>query len=140
MIREFQAGDLEAVVTIWLSANLEAHDFIDPEYWLRNYDAVKTMIPQAEVWVSAGENGINGFIGVVDNYIAGIFVDASARSAGIGSQLLDRARQDQKSLRLSVYKKNTAAVSFYRKRGFQIHKESVDPETAEPEYTMIWNG
>lgn len=139
MIREFQAGDLEAVMTIWLNANLEAHDFIDPEYWLRNYNAVKTMIPQAEVWVSENENGINGFIGLMDDYIAGIFVGSLARSAGIGSQLLDRAKQNQKSLRLSVYQKNTTAVSFYRKRGFQIHKESVDPETAELEYTMIWN-
>ena len=76
----------------------------------------------------------------MDNYIAGIFVDASARAAGIGSQLLDRVKQDRKSLRLSVYKKNTAAVSFYRKQGFQIDKESVDPETSEAEYAMTWNG
>lgn len=140
MIRTFQAGDLEAVMSIWLSANLEAHAFIDPEYWKRNFDAVTAMIPQAEVWVSEGENGIDGFIGVVDDYIAGIFVDASVRAAGIGSQLLDRARQDRKSLRLSVYKKNAAAVSFYRRRGFQIDKESVDQGTSESEYTMTWNG
>lgn len=139
MIRKFQASDLEAVMSVWLSANLEAHAFVDPEYWRGSYDAVKAMIPQAEVWVSEGENGINGFIGVVDDYIAGIFVDVSARATGIGSQLLDRARRDRKSLRLSVYKKNTTAVSFYRKRGFQIDKESVDPETAELEYTMTWH-
>lgn len=139
MIRTFQAGDLEAVMSIWLSANLEAHAFIDPEYWKRNFDAVTAMIPQAEVWVSEGENGIDGFIGIVDDYIAGIFVDASARAAGIGSQLLDRAKQGRKSLRLSVYRKNTTAVSFYRRRGFQIDKESVDLETSEPEYTMTWH-
>lgn len=127
-------------MSIWLNANLEAHSFVDPEYWRGNCGAVEAMIPHAEVYVSEDQNGINGFIGVVDDYIAGIFVDASARTAGIGSQLLDRVRQDRNSLRLSVYKKNTAAVSFYRKRGFQIDKESVDPETAEPEYTMIWNG
>lgn len=127
-------------MSIWLSANLEAHAFIDPEYWRGNCDTVKAMIPQAEVYVSEDKNGINGFIGIMDDYIAGIFVNASARAAGIGSQLLDRAKQDQKSLRLSVYKKNTTAVSFYRKRGFQIDKESVEPETAELEYTMIWNG
>ena len=140
MIRTFQAGDLDAVMSIWLSANLEAHAFIDPEYWKRNFDAVTAMIPQAEVWVSEDGTRINGFIGVVDDYIAGIFVDASARAAGIGSQLLDRARQDRKSLRLSVYKKNAAAVSFYRRRGFQIDKESVDQGTSELEYTMTWNG
>lgn len=139
MIRKFQAGDLDRVMSIWLSANLEAHSFVDPEYWRRNFDAVKTMIPRAEVYVSEGENGIDGFIGVVDDYIAGIFVDASARAAGIGSQLLDRAKQSRMSLRLSVYQKNEPAVAFYRKRGFQIDKESVDPETGETEYTMLWH-
>lgn len=30
MIRKFQRQDLEAAVKIWLAANKEAHDFIDP--------------------------------------------------------------------------------------------------------------
>lgn len=140
MIRRFQAGDLETVISIWLNTNLEAHAFVDPEYWRGNCGTVKAMIPQAEVYVSEDDRGINSFIGMIDDYIAGIFVDASARTAGIGSQLLDRVKQDRNSLRLNVYKKNTTAVSFYRKRGFQIDKESVDPETSELEYTMIWNG
>ena len=33
MIRIFQAGDLDAVMSIWLNANIEAHHFVDPEYW-----------------------------------------------------------------------------------------------------------
>ena len=32
MIRKFQRQDLEAAVKIWLAANKEAHDFIDPCY------------------------------------------------------------------------------------------------------------
>lgn len=140
MIRKFQAGDLEIVMSIWLNANLEAHSFVDPDYWLGNYDAVKTMIPQAEVYVSESEHKINGFIGVMDNYIAGIFVDGASRSTGVGSQLLDRAKQDRTCLRLSVYKKNTSAVAFYHKRGFHIDVEAVDQETAETEYTMTWHG
>lgn len=35
MIRKFQRQDLEAAVKIWLAANKEAHDFIDPCYWGR---------------------------------------------------------------------------------------------------------
>ena len=96
------------------------------------------MIPQAEVYVS-DDNGVNGFIGITGDYIAGIFVDSSARTGGIGSQLLDRAKEDRQKLSLSVYKKNVTAVSFYRNRGFQIDAEGVDPQTSESEYTMSWN-
>lgn len=139
MVRTFQAGDLDAVMSIWLNANIEAHHFVDPEYWRSCYNTVKAMIPQAEVYVS-DDNGVNGFIGITGDYIAGIFVDSSARTGGIGSQLLDRAKEDRQKLSLSVYKKNVTAVSFYRNRGFQIDAEGVDPQTSESEYTMSWNG
>ena len=139
MVRTFQAGDLDTVMSIWLNANIEAHHFVDPEYWRRCYDTVKAMIPQAEVYVS-DDNGVNGFIGITGDYIAGIFVDSSARTGGIGSQLLDHAKENRQKLSLSVYKKNVTAVSFYRKRGFQIDAEGVDPQTSESEYTMSWNG
>ena len=97
------------------------------------------MIPQAEVYVAEDDRGINGFIGIAGDYIAGIFVDSSARTGGIGSQLLDHAKENRQKLSLSVYKKNVTAVSFYRKRGFQIDAEGVDPQTSESEYTMSWN-
>lgn len=138
MVRTFQAGDLDAVMSIWLNANIEAHHFVDPEYWRSCYNTVKAMIPQAEVYVS-DDNGVNGFIGITGDYIAGIFVDSSARTGGIGSQLLDHAKENRQKLSLSVYKKNVTAVSFYRNRGFQIDAEGVDPQTSESEYTMSWN-
>ena len=115
MVRTFQAGDLDAVMSIWLNANIEAHHFVDPEYWRSCYNTVKAMIPQAEVYVAEDGHGINGFIGIAGDYIAGIFVDSSV-------------------------KKNVTAVSFYRNRGFQIDAEGVDPQTSESEYTMSWNG
>lgn len=139
MVRKFQPGDLDAVMSIWLSANIEAHHFVDPEYWESNFDAVKTMIPQAEVYVLEGDRGVNGFIGVTGDYIAGIFVDRSVRAHGIGSQLLDFVRKSRQRLSLSVYKKNATAVSFYRNRGFQVIAEHIDPQTSEIEYTMVWN-
>lgn len=72
MIRKFQRQDLEAAVKIWLAANKEAHDFIDPCYWEGYKDAVKEMFLQAEIYVFETEDmmeeifdetgGILGFI------------------------------------------------------------------------------
>ena len=47
MIRRMEARDLEAVASIWLASNLEAHSFIPAEYWRGNYEAVKAALAQA---------------------------------------------------------------------------------------------
>lgn len=35
-------------------------------------------------------------------------------------------------------KKNRQAINFYLKNGFKITDESIDSETKETQYTMIW--
>ena len=49
--RPFEKKDIDAVMHIWLSSNLEAHSFIPAEYWRKNTAAVRAMIPDAEVTV-----------------------------------------------------------------------------------------
>ena len=49
MIRRLQKTDIDTVAQIWLTANREAHDFVPPEYWERNFTPVKEMLLQAEV-------------------------------------------------------------------------------------------
>lgn len=139
MIRKFQKADIERVMRIWLSANLDAHDFIPAEYWQSNFEPVREQIAQAEVWVYETEGGIHGFIGLAGDYIAGLFVDKSYRSRGIGKQLLDHAKQTHDALSLSVYKRNERAVSFYLREGFLVSSEQTDEATGEAEYTMLWS-
>lgn len=80
-----------------------------------------------------------GFIGLNKNYIEGIFVDENNQGKGIGTSLLNKAKENRNCLKLSVYKKNTNAISFYKKNGFEIINENIDNNTKEIEYTMIWN-
>ncbi len=60
---------------LWLSGNVDAHPFIPKEYWESNYSMVEEQILQAEVFLCEADGKIQGFIGIVGNYIAGIFVD-----------------------------------------------------------------
>lgn len=138
MIRKLKTADLDKIMFIWLNANIEAHSFIAAEYWKDHFEAVKKMIPQAEVFVSERDDGIKGFIGLSRTYVEGIFVDKAARSKGIGSELLDFVKKDRARLSLKVYKKNESAVQFYKKRGFRIDAESLDTDTSEEEYIMAW--
>ena len=138
MIRKLQKVDINRVADIWLKTNLKAHFFIPEQYWISNYEFVKEMLPQAEVYVYEDDKMIQGFIGVSDEYIEGIFVSDEMQSRGIGKMLLDYIKDKKDRLQLKVYQKNVRAMSFYQREGFTIQSESMDEFTGEKEYVMNW--
>ena len=138
MIRKLQKVDINRVADIWLTTNLKAHFFISEQYWISNYEFVKEMLPQAEVYVYEDDKMIQGFIGINDEYIEGIFVSDEMQSRGIGKILLDYIKDKKDRLQLKVYQKNVRAMSFYQREGFTIQSEGMDEFTGEKEYVMNW--
>lgn len=138
MIREFQMSDTEQVMKLWLFGNEDAHSFVSEEYWRSHFDEVQEALLQAKVFVYDIDGKSQGFIGMMNEYIAGIFVDKSYRSTGIGTQLLTYVKQKYDTLSLSVYQQNSRAVAFYHREGFSILSEGIDEDTGEKEYTMLW--
>ena len=138
MIRKLQKVDINRVADIWLKTNLKAHFFIPEQYWISNYEFVKEMLPQAEVYVYEDDKMIQGCIGVSDEYIEGIFVSDEMQSCGIGKMLLDYIKDKKDKLQLKVYQKNVRAMSFYQREGFTIQSEEMDEFTGEKEYVMNW--
>jgi putative acetyltransferase len=138
MIRRLQKPDIDTVSDIWLEANRDTHDFIPAEYWENEFLPVKEMLLQAEVYVYTDEykNEIEGFVGLDQEYIAGIFVRKEARSKGIGKALLDFVKGKKQELTLNVYQKNERAVRFYQREGFLILEKKEDETTGEKEYLM----
>ena len=138
MIRKLQKADINRVADIWLKTNLKAHFFIPEQYWISNYEFVKEMLPQAEVYVYEDDKMIQGFIGINDEYIEGIFVSDEMQSRGIGKMLLDYIKDKKDRLQLKVYQKNVRAMSFYQREGFTIQSEEMNEFTREKEYVMNW--
>lgn len=93
LAQKFSEDDLDQVMAIWRQANMQAHEFISADYWESNAKAVRQMIPASEGYVCKENQQVTGFIGLTDDYIAGIFVDAAKRSQGIGKALLNHARK-----------------------------------------------
>lgn len=141
MIRKFKEDDLNTVMQIWFDTNIKAHHFISRQYWIDNYEMVKDILPKKEIYVYEDDNinQINGFIGLMDNYIAGIFVNKNNQSRGIGKQLLDYVKEIKETLNLSVYQKNIHAISFYQREQFIIQSEHIDNDNNEKEFIMIWS-
>lgn len=121
MIRRMKSTDINRVMDIWLSTNLEAHPFIDPNYWYQNLSNVQNAIQQAEVYCSVSANDrIQGFIGLQENYIAGLFIAKEYQSQRLGTKLLNVAKGKHQQLILDVYLENQRAIKFYQQNGFQI--------------------
>ena len=126
---------------IWLQANLDAHAFIPASFWEAHFEMVRDLLPQAELYVheDAGTRQIDGFIGLTENHIEGIFVAKAARSKGIGKALLDYAKSRKPRLDLSVYQKNERALAFYQREQFTVQSEGIDEDKNEAELQMLWS-
>ena len=140
MIRKFETQDLGTVMQIWLHGNLNAHAFIAASFWRGHFEIVRDMLPQAELYVHENEatRQIDGFIGLTENHIEGIFVAKAARSKGIGKALLKYAKSRKPRLTLGVYQKNERALAFYQREQFVVHSEGIDEDTNEAEIQMLW--
>lgn len=138
MIREFQRDDINKVADIWLDTNIKAHYFIPAQYWKRNFDLVKELLLQATVYVYEDKQEIQGFVGLSDEYIEGIFVSAEMQSQGIGKIMLNYVKGKRNNLLLNVYQKNARAISFYQREGFEIQCNGIDEATGERDYAMAW--
>ena len=136
VIRALREEDLPAVLEIWISANLQAHDFIPEKYWRENLP----MVRQAQVLVCEAEGKIVGFSGIDNGHIEGIFVDAPMRSRGIGKALLNEWKRRFPTLTLCVYEKNKRALAFYLREGFSKVLLQQDEVTGEMEDMMQWPG
>ena len=49
-----------------------------------------------------------------------------------------KTKELKDELTLSAYKKNTKAIQFYLKNGFEIVEENIEKENDEVEYIMLW--
>ena len=139
IIRKFNDFDLKRVMRIWYEGNLEAHDFVDKNYWEKNFGFVKRSLPESEVYVYEIDGYVVGFVGIDEGYIAGLFVDKEYRGVGIGTKLIEYVKELYDFFTLHVFENNYGAVTFYENRGLIKKEESVHEDLGEVEYLMYYS-
>ena len=138
IIRNFNDFDLKRVMRIWYEGNLEAHDFVDKNYWEKNFGFVKRSLPESEVYVYEIDGYVVGFVGIDEGYIAGLFVDKEYRGVGIGTKLIEYVKELYDFFTLHVFENNYGAVTFYENRGLIKKEESIHEDLGEVEYLMYY--
>lgn len=131
MIRKFKEEDTTNIMTIWVKGNFKAHDFIEKDYWLENFNKVKNeYLLQSQTYVYTEENEIKGFISLLKNeYIGALFIKQDSLRKGIGRKLLNYCKERYDYLTLEVYEKNVNAILFYVAMSFKNKEIKVNKET-----------
>jgi ribosomal protein S18 acetylase RimI-like enzyme len=140
--RYYVEADLDEVVALWYRSWTKAFsDLKHPqsfEQWKVRFQ--NDYANNAEIWIAEISNKIVGFVIIVDNEIAQIFVDVDIQRKGIGTILINKAKQiSAKGLKLTTLQQNIHAHHFYEKHGFLVGKMGMNPINGHPNIEYFWN-
>ncbi|CAG9620383.1 N-acetyltransferase [Sutcliffiella rhizosphaerae] len=136
MLKQYE---VDTITEIWYRGSVQSHSFIDSNYWLAQKQEMRDKyIPMAQSYVIYHENEVAGFVSMVDNYLAALFIDPVYQGNGYGRELLQFIKGKYSTISLKVYKENKSAIRFYEKNGFLIKETLLDENTGHGEYLMEW--
>lgn len=129
-IRPLRPEEGDRLLAIWLAASRIGHPFLGEARLVEQQQVVRdTYLPMADNWVAEIDGKVVGFIGLIESFIGGLFVDPDIRGSGIGRALVEDAASRLGPLEVSVYADNQAAVDFYHRRGFvETARKETDDE------------
>ncbi|WP_232697390.1 N-acetyltransferase [Brevibacillus daliensis] len=141
MITLLENTKIDDVMDIWLKSNIEAHNCIPEQYWLDNYELVKTeYLPISNTNIYEDQDTVKGFISIMDgSFIGALFVSNEYRGQGIGKKLINYCKERYDTLELAVFKDNKPAIAFYYSCNFKIATEQLHEDSGFWEYHMIWS-
>ncbi len=140
-IRPFAAGDTKQLSAIWFEASRRVHAFLG-EARLREQQALieEVYLPTAETWVACLNGVPVGFIGLVEFFIGGLFVDPGQQGSGVGRALTVHALELKGELELEVYADNRGACAFYRHLGFEEVSRRPEDDEGLPFEVVLMRG
>ncbi|MCB1358882.1 MAG: GNAT family N-acetyltransferase [Maritimibacter sp.] len=130
VIRPARADEFPTLSTLWLAASRGAHGFLGAARLEAQRPLIEqTYLPGSRTHVAEADGVLLGFIGLIGDFVGGLFVAPEAQGQGIGRRLLDHAKARHGRLELEVYTGNPGALRFYLSQGFrEISRRPQDSE------------
>ena len=101
------------------------------------------VLAEQEVHVARRGDEVLAFIALAGGEVDHLYVRPGAQRAGLGSQLLDIAKARRPDgLELWAFQRNTAALAFYARHGFEevLRTDGTGNEEREPDVRLVWRG
>lgn len=128
-IEKASQEDYTTLSTIWESAVKVTHHFLKKEdFELIKAALVTQYFPLVDLFSAKDEEDvIVAFMGIFQNKLEMLFVDADMRGKGVGKMLLNYSIENLNVTRVDVNEQNEQAVGFYQKFGFKtINRNELD--------------
>lgn len=99
------------------------------------------LLDEHEVWVADDGDGVLGFAALSPDTLLQLHVSPGEQSKGIGSRLLDRAKELRPAgFTLWVFQANDGARRFYERHGLELVQETdgAGNEEQQPDAQYAW--
>jgi GNAT superfamily N-acetyltransferase len=144
-IRRYVPADLIQTVRLWHASKRDAFPYVPVQqrYTLAEDTTYFREVVAVEciVWLAEVAGRLAGLLALRDDYIDQLFVAVGLQRQGVGTALLQKAREHSpQRLRLHTFQKNAPARALYEKHGFKaVHfGYSAAPEN-EPDVEYQWH-
>ena len=138
IIREAKLDDLARIAEIEVfNYRLNFyHIFQDDTFYFQEMQVLNVINENkkrlGQLWVYDDTGIVKGFMWVDSQQIKKLFVEPVLQSRGIGSKLLEYAFDKLGATYLWALEKNTRAIAFYKRHGFQTTEEKMlEEDTTE---------
>ena len=131
IIREAKLDDLARIAEIEVfNYRLNFyHIFQDDTFYFQEIQVLNVINENkkrlGQLWVFDEDGVVKGFMWVDSQQIKKLFVEPVLQSCGIGSKLLEYAVDKLGATYLWALEKNTRAIAFYKRHGFQTTEEKM---------------
>jgi GNAT superfamily N-acetyltransferase len=131
-IRPLAAGDVDAVIRVWIETKRDTYGFIALE---RSYSDADNhaffrshILPRCAIWVAVEAGCVLGFVALAGSYVDRLYVHPDAQRHGVGAALLARAIEASPAgIELHTHQQNHKARAFYERMGFVAARFGISP-------------
>jgi GNAT superfamily N-acetyltransferase len=145
MVRPATDADARSVAGVWLRSRRDAvpaipppvHDEADVRRWV-----AEVLIPDGGTWVAVVEERVVALMSLRDGWVDQLYVDPSWQGQGLGTRLVDHAKQRSPGgLDLWTFQANARTRRFYGRHGFApVEWTDGDNEEGAPDVRYHWPG
>ena len=99
-----------------------------------------TRISAGELWVAEAVGSLTGFCAFNSDSVDHVFVHPAHQRRGIGTALVQKAKDAFGRLQLWTFQRNETALRFYESHGFTVAErtDGRDNEEREPDVLLVW--
>ena len=130
---------IEQLINVWESSVKATHVFLSES----EIENIKKYVPQAlkeveYLTIITDDNNIPlAFMGIENNRLEMLFVNANERGKGFGTKLIKYGIKKYSINELTVNEQNPDALRFYEKNGFKVYKRTETDEQGNP-YPLLY--